>query len=298
MFNKIIIYFLVLSLFAVAGTSREDEKQSSKITKSVERTSEKTIYADITLGNGVIYLGKGSKGKIFDGEFIYSTNIPDINYEVIGDEGRLTIRFDDDEFKEKGKEKKFTSLSSLDNLYENECHLKLTPDIPISLNVELGVVKGELKLGGLQLKEISFSSGVNKTFIDFDEPNPILLDYFDVEAGVGVLKMYNLGNANFRRFNFEGGIGEYVLDFAGNKYDNSRVDIDVGLGKVKLYLPQSSGVRMKVDKSFLCSFDIDDIYKKDDFYYNENWGKTENSMDMNIETGVGNISVVWIKDQE
>lgn len=287
---------MALSVFAIAGTSSEDEKQNSKITKSVDPTSEKTIYADITLGNGVIYLEKGSGSKIFEGEFIYEANIPDINYEVIGNEGRLTVIFDDSEFREKGKEKKFTSLSSLENIYENECRLKLTPDIPISLNVELGFVKGQLKLGGLQLKEINFSSGVNKTSIDFDEPNPILLEYFDVEAGVGVLKMYNLGNANFRRFKFEGGIGEYILDFAGNKYDNSKVDIDVGLGKVKLFLPQSAGVRMKVDKSFLCSFDIDDIYKKDDFYYNESWGKTDNNMDMNIETGVGNISVVWIED--
>lgn len=293
---KILIFIVIFYALIFAGSNKDDRKQTTEIYKNVHRTSEKSIFADITLGNGVIYLEKASSGKVFEGEFKYVNSIPDINYEVIGTEGRLTIFFDDEKSKQKGEEKRFTGLSSLDHLYENECRLKLSPEIPINLKIDLGVVKGELKLGGLQLKEIKLSSGVSKISVNFDGFNPILLEYFDVEAGVGVLNIHNLGNANFKRFNFEGGIGDYLLDFSGNKYDNSKVDIHVGLGKVKLYLPQSAGVRMKVDKSFLCSFDIDDIYKKDDFYYNENWRKTDNNMDMNIETGIGNISVVWIED--
>jgi hypothetical protein len=293
---KIIILIIIFYALIFAGSNKDDRKETTEIYKNVDITSEKSIYTDISLCSGVIYLEKASSDKVFEGEFKYVNNSPDINYEVIGTEGRLTIIFDDEKSKQKGEEKKFSGLSSLDHLYENECRLKLSSEIPINLNIDLGVVKGELKLGGLQLKEINLASGVSKTLINFDDSNPILLEYFDVEAGVGVLKIYNLGNANFKRFNFEGGIGDYLLDFAGNKFDNSKVDIDVGLGKVKLYLPKSAGVRMRVDKSFLCSFDIDDIYKKDDFYYNESWGKTENNMDMNIETGIGNISVVWIED--
>lgn len=293
---KISIFVVLFYALIFAGSNKEDSKQTNEIDKSVDRTSEKSIYADITLGNGVIYLEKAPSGKVFEGEFKYANHIPDVNYEVIGSEGRLTIYFDDEKSKQKGEEKRFTGLSSLDHLYENECRLKLSQEIPINLNIDLGVVKGNLNLGGLQLEEIKLSSGVSKTSVYFDESNPIVLKYFDVDAGVGVLKIHNLGNANFESFKFEGGIGDYVLDFSGNQYDDSKVDIDVGLGKLKLYLPQYTGVRMKVDKSFLCSFDINDIYKKDDFYYNENWGKTNSNMDMNIETGIGNISVVWIED--
>ncbi|NIT99500.1 MAG: hypothetical protein GWN01_00705 [Nitrosopumilaceae archaeon] len=259
-------------------------------------TTEESIFVDITLNNGMIYLEKGPANKIFEGEFVYSNQPPEINYEIVGDEGRLTIHFDEEGMRQKGEENKFKRLSSLEDLYDNECRLKLSPNLPIVLNLDLGITKGELKLGGLQLKEINFASGVSRTNINFDEPNPITLEYFDVEAGVGALEIYNLGNANFKRFNFEGGIGDYVIDFAGNHYGDTKVDVDVGLGKVKLYLPRSAGIRMKVDKSFLCSFDIDEIYKENDFYYNQKWGKTTNSLDMNVETGIGKISVVWIED--
>jgi hypothetical protein len=289
---SISILFLSSFLFVNANFAKEN----NKIDQSANRTSEKSINVDISLNNGRIFLEKGIKDNIFDGEFYYKDNLPEINYEIVGETGRLTIRFDQQRFRTKGQENKFTHLSSLDNLYEDECRLKLSPDLPITLNLDLGVTKGELNLGGLQLKGINLSSGVSKTKVDFDEPNPISLEYFDVEAGVGALDIINLGNANFRHFKFEGGIGDYVIDFAGDHYLDTKVDIGVGIGKVKIYLPRSAGVRMKVDKSFFCSFNIDDIYKKDDLYYNENWGKTDNSLDMNLETGVGNFSVVWIEE--
>ena len=294
MFHRALISFLFLSLFLFFDSNQA--KENNKIDKSADRTSETSINVDISLGNGRLFLEKGINDKIFDGEFFYKNNLPDVKYEIVGETGRLTVRFDEQRFKRKGEENKFTRLSSLDNLYEDECRLKLSPNLPIVLNLDLGLARGELKFGGLQIKEIKLTSGVSKTKIDFSEPNPISLEYFDVEAGVGTLEISNLGNANFKHFKFDGGIGDYIIDFAGDHYLNTKVDIGVGVGKVKIYLPRSAGVRMKVDKSFFCSFNIDDIYKKDDLYYNDKWGKTDNSLDMNLETGVGNVSVVWIEE--
>jgi len=288
------VSILFLSSFLFVGTNFA--KENNKINESANRTSEKSINVDISLGNGRLFIEKGINDNIFEGEFHYKDNLPDINYEIVGETGRLRIRFDQQRFRTKGQENKSTRLSSLNNLYEDECRLKLSPDLPIVLNLNLGIAKGELKLGGLQLHGIDLALGVSKTKIDFGEPNPISLEYFDVEAGVGALEIINLGNANFQHFKFEGGIGDYVIDFAGDHYVDTKVDIAVGVGQVKIYLPRSAGVRMKVDKSFFCSFNIDDIYKKDDLYYNENWGKTNNSLDMNLETGVGNFSVVWIEE--
>lgn len=292
MLSRASISILFLTSFLFVGSNFA--KENNKINESANRTSEKSINVDISLGNGKLFLEKALDGKIFDGEFQYKDNLPEVNYEIVGETGRLTIRFDQQRFRTKGEENKFTRLSSLDNLYEDECRLKLSPDLPIILNLDLGVTKGDLKLGGLQLKEINLSSGVSKTNIDFGEPNPISLEYFDVETGVGAFEINNLGNANFKHFKFNGGIGDYVIDFAGDHYLDTKVDIAVGAGKVKIFVPRSSGVRMKVDKSFFCSFNIDDIYKKDDLYYNDKWGKTDNSLDMNLETGVGDFSVVWI----
>jgi hypothetical protein len=49
-----------------------------------------------------------------------------------------------------------------------------------------------------------------------------------------------------------------------------------------------------VEKSFLSSLSIDEVYKKDDVYYNDMWEKTSHHLDIDLETGVGKIDIVWI----
>lgn len=291
------VIFLTLSLCAVLLAAPGDESPDTRVSESRNRTSETAIYADIVLGHGSIYIEKAPADMIFEGEFVFKNNRPEIHYEIIGEDGRLSINFDNGRTQQKGREPRWRNLSSLKSLYENECRLKLSSELPIVINLDLGVTKGHLDLGGLKLREIRVCSGVSDEMnIDFDEPNPVLLEYFDVETGVGALDVYNLGNANLKRFNFEGGIGSYLLDFAGPYFPDTKATIELGLGKISLYLPTSAGVRMKVDKSLLSSFEIDETYKKNDFYHNNLWGKTPQSLDLNIESRVGKVSVVWIED--
>ncbi len=64
---------------------------------------------------------------------------------------------------------------------------------------------------------------------------------------------------------------------------------------MEIRLPRSVGVRIEVDKTFLSSLDIDDVYKSDNYYYNDNWGKTPQQLDIRIESGVGKLEVAWIE---
>jgi len=295
MFTKIKIVLTIIGLI-ISTVQGGDGKKTNRIERSVDKTSEKSIYADISIGMGVITLNKGTNHKVFDGEFLYFNQSPDIEYEIVGDEGRLSIDFDEFENNEKEEDQNIKNLSSLNDLYENECRLRLSDKLPISLNLDLGVVKGELDLGGLQLQDISISSGVSQAYVNFEEPNPITLESFNIEAGVGDLELSKLGNANFEYFKFDGGIGNYVLDFTGEIKQSAEIDIEVGLGKVNIYLPRSAGVRINIEESFLTSLSIDDIYKKDDVYYNDNWGKSDVSLDIDIESEVGKISIFWVDE--
>jgi len=272
------------------------EKKLSKIQQSVPKTSEKSVYADISIGTGLLYLNRGSEDQIFEGEFYYQNQSPAVEYEIVGSEGRLTIDFNEFRSGEKNEERNIKSLSSFDDFKENECRLNLSDKIPFSLNLDLGLVKGELDLGGLQIQNLDFTSGVSKAYINFNSPNPVILESFNVEAGVGDLEINNICNSNFRYFNFDGGIGNYVLDFSGEIEHDGNINIGVGLGRIKLYLPRSSGVRIRVDKSFLSSFSIDDIYKKDDLYYNDNWGNAQANLDFKISSEVGKVSVIWLDE--
>ena len=87
-----------------------------------------------------------------------------------------------------------------------------------------------------------------------------------------------------------------MLDFGGKYQQDMHANIEIGMGKVKLYLPKYVGTRIEVDKSFLSSFSIDEAYKKGDFYYNDQWEKTPYMLDMKVEAGVGKVDIIWVED--
>ncbi|NOX38864.1 MAG: hypothetical protein GXO78_15150 [Calditrichaeota bacterium] len=269
--------------------------RTSKLRRIIDWSGEEALHARIYVGTGLFYLMPGSSKRIMEGEFLFRKIPPKISYEVVGDKGQLRIRFTDKPSKKKEEdEDQSTNISSLDEIYENECNLRFTPNIPISLILEFGVVKGEVELGGLQMEKLKLSVGVSGLDVNFQKPNPIIMEEIEVEAGVGKLQLENLGNANFSYFKFDGGLGSYEVDLSGDFRQNADVDINLGLGKLLLYLPRSIGVRLKVNKSFLTSFSIDDVYKKNNYYFNENWGKAPYSMDIRIDAGIGRISIEWV----
>jgi hypothetical protein len=289
--NKIKIIYLITLLVPILLIASDEGDDLIKKTEPLTR--EKSLMVYIDYGNGHIELGKTSAKNVFEGEFFYKTLKPDIQYEVVGTEGRLNVDFSGKIIRE-GDDRDRKRLGSLDNLYDNDLVLNLTPELPMDLDLELGVVKGNMDLGGLSIKSFDLEVGVSEADIVFDQPNQIQMNSFHMEGGVGKLYINKIGNANVNEFSFEGGVGSYELNFTGNYKRNLHASIEMGMGKLTLYLPHKVGTKIEVDKSFLSSFSIDDVYKKDDIYYNDNWNKTPYNLDLYIETGVGKIEVVWV----
>ena len=290
-------FFILLAGFALLwaeGGGAGSGKPGKELNRVISFNGEELLYVKIVMGKGRIYIKPAESQNLFEGDFLYDNKSPRISYESVGDEGQLYIKFSDVKDRKKDEEDYSTNISSLDKLFDNESELRLSPEVPVNLNMEVGVVKGELDLGGIKLKDCNLQAGVMKTNIDFSSPNRITLNNMKVEAGVGKLNMYNLGNSNFRHLSFEGGVGSYNLYFEGKFRQIADADIHIGMGTLNLYLPRNIGVRIKVDKSFLTSLNIDDIYKKNDYYYNDQWSKTAASLDISIESGVGKIAVHWL----
>ncbi len=282
---------VLIILIPIIIYSAEDERLRMK--KDAPRTKEKSIAVFIDYGNGYIDLGKTNSNNIFEGEFVYSEYRPRIKYEIVGDEGRLNIRFSG-KVKKDEEDESSKRINTLNKLYDNELLLNLSGDIPLTLDLELGVIKGEMDLGGMNIKDIDLEVGVCKATIIFEEPNKALMETFAIEGGVGHLSISKLGNANFEDFDFEGGVGSYELDFTGVYKHDVSADIEMGMGKLKVYLPRNIGTRIQVDKSFLSSFSIDEVYKKGDIYYNDKWDESKYRLDLSVEAGVGKIEIIWV----
>lgn len=284
-----LLTWLFLIIWLIPGFA--DDKQSGRLTLEEPLSREKNMVVFIKFGNGYLNLEPADEKTAFAGEFYYKEYKPDVRYEVVGDEGRLDIRFSGDVRDDDDDESKH--IDSFHKLYDNEMNLRFSPKIPLDLDMDFGVIKGDLDFGGLQLKNIEIEVGVSKADIYFEKPNKITMESFSIEVGVGKLHIEKLGNANIKELTFEGGIGSYELDFSGEYQQDFYGNMELGMGKLILYIPRNIGTRISVDRSFLSSMSIDEAYKNGEVYTNDQWGKSKYNIDLDIETGVGKIEVIW-----
>ena len=258
--------------------------------KEIGRTTEKELKVVLSSSFGTLHVTKGESEKILtaDGTERDDSKM-DIEYDIRNRVGYMDITLgknQDDHERRKGSFK-------ISNFNGGKWLLKFSNIIPISFDVELGVGKGDFDLSGLQVKDFTLSTGASDVSLSFDEPNKTFIDNLSIESGVSKFVGRNLGNANFKRFRFQGGVGAYTLDFAGKIANEVDVDIDVGLGALTIIIPQNVGARLFYEKSWVSRLDCD----KDFHSVSANEFETENyisaggKMNIRIDSGLGSIRV-------
>jgi hypothetical protein len=284
----------VLKVLLVAGTvflasslSFGREGDTKKINRTIEFKGEKSLTVEMDFGGGIIELEENNTGNILDAEIEYDPDKVDIDvdYRKIGDRGKLYL---DSEFED--------GHLDFDTDY-NYWHLGFTSKIPIDFEMDIGACEAEFDFTGLKISNLDLDLGASSTEIIFRKPNPQRISKINIDVGASELKIEGLGNANFDRLSFDGGVGDFTLDFRGELKHKAYVDIDVGLGSLTILLPENIGVRIQEEGSFLSSFSID----ADEFdeveskvYESENFGKTEGELIFDIEIGLGSVEIEFI----
>jgi hypothetical protein len=286
--NKIagkVILTMVIVCFAFSITLAK-RRSVEKTHKEIEFQGEKNLTVKIDFGGGTIILEKNQSGNVLDAE-IEGEN-PDevaIDYDRIGDRGELHL---DSESK----------LKHLDFDWEdNYWHLGFSDKIPISFEIDIGACEGKFDFTGLRIDHLDLDLGASSTEIIFGEPNPERISRFKIDVGASKLKIKGLGNANFDRLSFEGGVGDFTLDFGGELKHKAHVDIDMGLGSLTILLPEDIGVRIQKEGSFLSSFSMDEDEFEEvesNVYENKNFGKTEGELILDLEIGMGSAEIEYI----
>lgn len=171
--------------------------------------------------------------------------------------------------------------------------LDLGTQVPMDLDLKFGAVEADVELGGVKLRSLAIGTGASETRINFSERNTERCSLVKIEAGAASLKVHGLGNANAERLDFDGGVGEIVLDFSGDWRGDMSADIDMGVGSLTLRLPRGLGVRIIKD-TFLMSFEPHGLVKRAGAYYSENWERAEHKLTINIDAAFGSIDIDWV----
>jgi len=277
------IALMMLAAVVYAGDSSK---------KEIGRTTEKEINVVISTGFGKINVAKGEPEKIVIAEGYYkdATTLPmTVEYDIRNRIGYLDLSLGEDDHSEHRKKGSF-KFSGLEG---GKWDLKFSTAIPISFDVELGVAKGEFDLTGLQVKDFKLSAGASDVAVTFNAPNTSSIDEMSIECGVGKFDGRNLGNANFKSFRFEGGVGAATLDFGGKIQNEVDVDVQVGMGVCTIILPKEVGARVFFEESLVSKIDCDKGIRAsgDNEYVSDNYKNAAGRMNIRIEAGLGSVKV-------
>jgi len=216
---------------------------------------------------------------------------------------RMHLRYDEDSFKPKidfsghrlrlGVEDVGHSVHLGDKDSGGEMQVTLARNVPMDLDLQFGAVRAELDLGGMDLTDLSLSTGASKSVVDISEPNRAKMRSASFDVGAAEFTVRHLGNLNAQRIDISTGVGAVTLGFDGRWQQDASVSISMGLGSMELRFPEGLGVSLRKD-SFLTSLDSQGLVKKGDTYYSLDWDHADRKIDIDLDAAFGSVKVVWV----
>ena len=178
----------------------------------------------------------------------------------------------------------------------NDTKVRLALPVDVEIRLDCRVKAGEttLRLGGLRIKELSVETWAGETEVGFDQPNPIIMDFLDVEAKIGEFRLIQLGNARFERAILSGGIGEMHADFSGAILPDSKARINLNIGEASVILPDHAGSRLEIGGalSFLSKKNIQHtLHRRGRAWYSEGYDEIRDKFSLYIKPGLGELNV-------
>jgi hypothetical protein len=273
---------LILSAAAAAG-------QEVPL-REIGRTTERELNIVLSSTFGTVLVSRGESGKMV----VATTDGADaprmgFEYDIRNRVGYLDLTLGDVQKEGEGR-KRHLNLTDIEG---GTWQLQFTDAIPISFDVELGVGKGDFDLSGLRVKDFNLSTGASDVALTFNTPNSAAIDNINIESGVSKFIGKNLGNANFRHFRFQGGVGTYSLDFGGTLDTEVDVDLEVGMGVMTIYVPKEVGARVFYVKSWVSRIDCDHDFVNagENEYVTANFATAKGKMNIRVDTGFGSIAI-------
>jgi hypothetical protein len=288
---KTIILFLGIAGLVLPVTLRGSPPPDDPVVKEIGRTTEKELKVELSSSVGSVVIERGDREKMIVIEADPKNRNGDqvtVDYEIRNRVGYADLSLGADEGSD-GKSRSFR----LKDLEGGNWYVRFSDAVPISFDMKLGFGKGDIDLSGLQVKDFNLSTGASEVSLAFDELNKSTIENVNIETGLSKFEGRNLGNANFKHFRFQGGVGAYRLDFSGHISNEVDVDIELGMGVMTLIVPPEVGAKVYHEKSWVSRVDCDRDFNpsSDNEYVSENYDSANGKMNIRIDSGVGSIRV-------
>ena len=232
-----------------------------------------SVDVEIAFGAGELFIDPGAEALI-EGTVFY--NVEDFRPKVETTIDKVEISTGNLEIE---------GFPNFNNQIENTWNLRLG-ERPIDLKIMAGAYAGDYEFGGLALTNLQITDGAADVKLNFSEPNKAALDNFRYDTGASNVILTNLGNANLRAMRFQGGAGNYELDFSGEMQSDAAVTIETGLSSLTVFVPGDLNVSVRVD-SGLTNIEAQGSWGQSGAVYTHNG--TGPCLEITIKIGAGNL---------
>ncbi len=180
----------------------------------------------IQFGAGNLTLHPGATDALVAGTAKY--NVVELKPVVTADANGVTI---------KQGSVKVNGLIGLNSRVINDWVLSLA-NSPMTLSIEAGAYNGSYELGGLSLENLNVTDGASKVDLSFSNPNQVEMSTLNYSTGASQVSITGLANANVNTVSFNGGAGDYTLDFSGQLQRDMTVSVESGVSSVTIKVPK------------------------------------------------------------
>lgn len=273
---------LAVSAVLLAGrlTKVDDKVSASGISKL-------DVQLDLTAGRFEINPGRIPEGAV-------------ITYQGQYDESKYDFTQEFDQRQDNGKftfssEVKRSHSNSIDG-EKNSWEFSFSPDVDCRFDIEIGAAETSFDFSDLKVSELSLEIGAADATIDFATPNKTRMVDLKIDAGACELDINNLANARFELLTFEGGMGDFTLDFTGKFDYEAEAQINVGMGSIDIILPADIAVRLETEENWFNSIDIpkrrfDKVRGRDGVWETENWDSASGRLTLILDVGMGSADI-------
>ncbi len=244
----------------------------------------KSIRATIDLGTVELSLRRVHDAeKAFRLDYNYSEDekVPVLEYETEGERGIFHLS--------NGKDGGHFPLFGIHGK-KDSANIELASSVPVSLSMNFGVCDASVDLGGMEISDATFSTGVCSFDLTFSSANDIECDYINVKTGISSVSVENLSNARARRVEINGGLGSIKVDFGGKILRDCSVSVKSGLGSVEISIPSSINTMITAPSGFLNSVDVSGFYSEGDGVYRSSVN-TGPELKLHIDSGLGGVTI-------
>ncbi|MBS1249724.1 MAG: hypothetical protein MAG431_01306 [Chloroflexi bacterium] len=276
-----IIFLVLLTLSCVTGVEvpvTTEPKTGDTITETIDVPAPAEAEAIVTLsfGAGKLNLLPSTGDSLLSGTATY--NVEDFKPEITVTDKTVTI---------KQGNIKLDSVPTINKKVKNEWDLALS-NHPVDLTVKAGAYKGDYELGGLAITNLHIADGAATVELSFTMPNLVTMNSFRYETGASDITLNNLNNANFQTMIFQGGGGNYNLDFSGTLWQDASVFIETGLSRIVITVPKGVPAEARLEGALTQVNIKGDWQEAEEMYSQPGQGP---KLTLNIETSAGSVTL-------